>query len=114
MSSTSFFALSNDVLPPSSPISASHFILRRILSPSPDLLLLPSLHSLTRIQSLIRFFRGLRNPIGIKVGPSSSPEELVRLLGIVDPNKEPGRVTLISRYGADKVSFEGRPLQRRG
>lgn len=31
------------------------------------------------------------------------PEELVRLLSIVDPNKEPGRVTLISRYGADRV-----------
>lgn len=47
---------------------------------------------------------GLRNPIGIKVGPTSEPEELVRLLGIVDPNKEAGRVTLISRYGADLVS----------
>ncbi|KAM0753905.1 DAHP synthetase [Meredithblackwellia eburnea MCA 4105] len=51
----------------------------------------------------VEFFRGLRNPIGIKVGPSMAAEELVRLLGIVDPNKEPGRVTLISRYGADKV-----------
>lgn len=51
-----------------------------------------------------RFFRGIRNPIGIKVGPTSSPEELVRLLGIVDPKKEAGRVTLISRYGADLVS----------
>lgn len=54
-----------------------------------------------------RFFRGLRNPIGIKVGPSMDPEELVRLLGIVDSNKEPGRVTLISRYGADLVSLLG-------
>ncbi|ORY55323.1 DAHP synthetase [Leucosporidium creatinivorum] len=51
----------------------------------------------------VEFFRGLRNPIGIKVGPSMDPEELVRLLGIVDPNKEPGRVTLISRYGAELV-----------
>lgn len=51
----------------------------------------------------VEFFRGLRNPIGIKVGPTMAADELVRLLGIVDPNKEPGRVTLISRYGADKV-----------
>lgn len=52
-----------------------------------------------------RFFRGLRNPIGIKVGPSMDPEELVRLLDILDPNMEPGRITLISRYGADKVNI---------
>ncbi|KAI5479640.1 3-deoxy-9-phosphoheptulonate synthase [Pseudohyphozyma bogoriensis] len=51
----------------------------------------------------VEFFRGLRNPIGIKVGPSMATDELVRLLAIVDPDKEPGRVTLISRYGADKV-----------
>ncbi|GAA5951801.1 hypothetical protein JCM8115_005244 [Rhodotorula mucilaginosa] len=51
----------------------------------------------------VEFFRGLRNPVGIKVGPTMDADELVRLLGIVDPNKEPGRVTLISRYGADKV-----------
>ncbi|POY74426.1 hypothetical protein BMF94_2620 [Rhodotorula taiwanensis] len=51
----------------------------------------------------VEFFRGLRNPVGIKVGPTMEADELVRLLGIVDPNKEPGRVTLISRYGADKV-----------
>jgi len=51
----------------------------------------------------VEFFRGLRNPVGIKVGPSMEPDELVRLLGIVDPNKEPGKVTLISRYGADLV-----------
>ncbi|KAL8293256.1 hypothetical protein RQP46_000950 [Phenoliferia psychrophenolica] len=51
----------------------------------------------------VEFFRGLRNPIGIKVGPSMDPSELVRLLSIVDPLKEPGRVTLISRYGADRI-----------
>ncbi|GAA5929471.1 hypothetical protein JCM3775_002349 [Rhodotorula graminis] len=51
----------------------------------------------------VEFFRGLRNPVGIKVGPSMEPDELVRLLGIVDPNKEPGKVTLISRYGAELV-----------
>ncbi|GAA5996466.1 3-deoxy-7-phosphoheptulonate synthase class II [Rhodotorula paludigena] len=51
----------------------------------------------------VEFFRGLRNPVGIKVGPSMEPDELVRLLGIVDPHKEPGKVTLISRYGAELV-----------
>lgn len=60
----------------------------------------------------VEFFRGLRNPVGIKVGPTMEADELVRLLGIVDPNKEPGRVTLISRYGADKVSRGAYPASR--
>lgn len=53
----------------------------------------------------IEFFRGIKNPIGIKVGPTMKPDELVRLLEIVDPFCEKGRVTLICRYGATKVSF---------
>ncbi|KIY50015.1 DAHP synthetase [Fistulina hepatica ATCC 64428] len=51
----------------------------------------------------VEYFRGIRNPIGIKVGPSMQNEELVRLLDIVNPDKERGRVTLITRYGAAKV-----------
>ncbi|KAG1838445.1 DAHP synthetase [Suillus subalutaceus] len=51
----------------------------------------------------IEYFRGIRNPIGIKVGPSLQNEELIRLLQIVNPNKESGRVTLITRYGAGKI-----------
>ncbi|GAA5845279.1 hypothetical protein JCM3766R1_000715 [Sporobolomyces carnicolor] len=51
----------------------------------------------------VEFFRGLRNPVGIKVGPSMRGEELVELLEIVNPKREPGRVTLIARYGADLV-----------
>lgn len=51
----------------------------------------------------VEFFRGVANPIGIKVGPSMEADELVKLLDIVDPNFETGRVTLISRYGADKI-----------
>ncbi|KAJ7065677.1 DAHP synthetase [Mycena amicta] len=51
----------------------------------------------------VEYFRGIRNPIGIKVGPSMQGEELVRLLDVVNPNKEAGRVTLITRYGAGKV-----------
>lgn len=51
----------------------------------------------------VEFFRGIENPIGIKVGPSMRGDELVRLLDIVDPRKQVGKVTLITRYGADKV-----------
>jgi 3-deoxy-7-phosphoheptulonate synthase len=51
----------------------------------------------------VEYFRGIENPIGIKVGPSMKNEELVQLLDIVNPSKEIGKVTLITRYGADKV-----------
>lgn len=51
----------------------------------------------------IEYFRGIRNPIAIKVGPSLENAELIRLLQIVNPNKESGRVTLITRYGAGKI-----------
>jgi len=52
----------------------------------------------------VEYFRGLENPIGIKVGPSMKTEELIQLLDIVDPMKEIGKVTLITRYGMDHVS----------
>ncbi|KNZ75798.1 Phospho-2-dehydro-3-deoxyheptonate aldolase, partial [Termitomyces sp. J132] len=51
----------------------------------------------------VEYFRGIRNPIGIKVGPSMMADELVRLLEIVNPDRESGRVTLITRYGASKI-----------
>jgi 3-deoxy-7-phosphoheptulonate synthase len=51
----------------------------------------------------VEYFRGIENPIGIKVGPSMKNQELVQLLGIVNPSKEIGKITLITRYGADKV-----------
>lgn len=51
----------------------------------------------------VEYFRGIENPIGIKVGPSMKSDELVKLLDIVNPTKEIGKVTLITRYGADKV-----------
>ncbi|CAE7206603.1 Aromatic/aminoadipate aminotransferase 1 [Pyrenophora teres f. teres] len=51
----------------------------------------------------VEYFRGIENPIGIKVGPSMKNDELVELLDIVNPNKEIGKITLITRYGADKV-----------
>ncbi len=52
----------------------------------------------------IEYFRGLQNPIGIKVGPSMEPAELIRLLDIVNPSREVGKVTLISRYGSSKIA----------
>lgn len=54
----------------------------------------------------IEYFRGIRNPIGMKVGPSMETDELVRVLDILNPDRESGRVTLITRYGAEKVGIE--------
>ena len=51
----------------------------------------------------VEYFRGLENPIGIKVGPTMKDSELIELLDIVNPKKEVGKVTLITRYGASKV-----------
>ncbi len=51
----------------------------------------------------VEFFRGVKNPIGIKCGPSLEPDELIRLLDILNPEDEAGRMTLICRFGADKV-----------
>jgi 3-deoxy-7-phosphoheptulonate synthase len=51
----------------------------------------------------VEFLRGLQNPMGIKVGPTQEPEDLLRLLDILNPVNEAGRITLISRMGADKV-----------
>lgn len=54
--------------------------------------------------SHVEYFRGIRNPIGIKVGSSLGSEELIELLEVVNPSKESGRVTLITRYGASKIA----------
>ena len=51
----------------------------------------------------VEYFRGIKNPIGIKCGPSLKPDELIRLIDILNPDNEPGRLTLINRFGADKV-----------
>lgn len=51
----------------------------------------------------VEFMRGITNPIGFKVGPSISDEELIRLLDVLNPDNEPGKITLISRMGASKV-----------
>ena len=51
----------------------------------------------------IEFCRGIKNPIGLKCGPSLKADELIRLIDILNPENEPGRLTLIARFGADKV-----------
>ena len=51
----------------------------------------------------VEYARGIENPIGIKCGPSLAPDELIELLDIVNPKDEAGRVTLICRFGANRV-----------
>jgi 3-deoxy-7-phosphoheptulonate synthase len=60
----------------------------------------------------VEFARGLANPIGIKCGPTLEPDMLLRLLDIVDPDWEPGRITLISRMGHGRVESALPPLLR--
>ena len=58
----------------------------------------------------VEFFRGIRNPIGIKVGPAMTTDWLLGLLEVLDPSNEPGRITLIHRMGAAKVADKLPPL----
>ncbi len=51
----------------------------------------------------IEYFRGVRNPIGLKVGGKVEPEEVLALCEALNPENEPGRLTLIHRFGADQV-----------
>ena len=51
----------------------------------------------------VEYFRGIKNPIGLKCGPSLKPDELLRLIDVLNPDNEPGRLTLINRFGAEKV-----------
>jgi 3-deoxy-7-phosphoheptulonate synthase len=60
----------------------------------------------------VEYFRGIKNPIGLKCGPSLKPDELLRLIDVLNPDNEPGRLTLINRFGADKVGECLPPLIR--
>ncbi len=51
----------------------------------------------------VEFLRGINNPIGLKCGPSLEPDELLKLIDLLNPENEPGRLTLIARMGAGKV-----------
>ena len=95
---------------------------------SHDALLLPYEEALTRIDSTtgdwyacsahflwigertrqldgahVAFCRGVRNPLGLKLGPSTTPDELLRLIDVLNPDDVPGRLTLIARMGAARV-----------
>ncbi|HWA04499.1 MAG TPA: 3-deoxy-7-phosphoheptulonate synthase class II [Rhizomicrobium sp.] len=52
----------------------------------------------------VEYCRGIRNPIGLKCGPSMTEDELLRLIQILNPENRPGRLTLIARFGADQVA----------
>jgi 3-deoxy-7-phosphoheptulonate synthase len=64
------------------------------------------------------FLRGIKNPIGMKCGPSLEPDDLLRLINRLNPENEAGRLTLITRMGADKVEarlpYLIRAVQREG
>ncbi|HKH42379.1 MAG TPA: 3-deoxy-7-phosphoheptulonate synthase class II [Solirubrobacterales bacterium] len=51
----------------------------------------------------VEFFRQIRNPIAVKLGPAASPDDAVSLIERLNPDREPGRLTFITRLGADKV-----------
>ena len=51
----------------------------------------------------VEFIRGIGNPIGMKCGPSLEPDSLLRLLDTLNPARVPGRITLITRFGYDKI-----------
>jgi 3-deoxy-7-phosphoheptulonate synthase len=66
----------------------------------------------------VEYARGVKNPVGLKCGPSLTPDELLRLIDILNPANEAGRLTLICRFGADKVGDHlpslVRAVQRQG
>jgi 3-deoxy-7-phosphoheptulonate synthase len=104
---------------------------------SHEALLLPYEQALTRVDSLtgkwydcsahmlwigdrtrqpdgahVEFLRGVENPLGLKCGPTLDPDELLRLIEILNPGNIPGRLTLIARMGHDKVEAKLTPLIR--
>jgi len=60
----------------------------------------------------VEFCRGIKNPLGLKCGPTLRPDELMRLIDILNPENAPGRLTLICRMGADRVADLLPPLVR--
>ena len=60
----------------------------------------------------VEYMRGISNPIGLKCGPSLDPDELLRLIDILNPSNQAGRLTLIVRMGAEKVRSGLPPLLR--
>ncbi|MBT6441139.1 MAG: 3-deoxy-7-phosphoheptulonate synthase class II [Alphaproteobacteria bacterium] len=61
----------------------------------------------------VAFLQGVKNPIGLKTGPSMDPDELIKVIDVLNPDNEAGRLTLISRMGADRVADKLPALVRR-
>ncbi|MEE8439343.1 MAG: 3-deoxy-7-phosphoheptulonate synthase class II, partial [Micropepsaceae bacterium] len=61
----------------------------------------------------LEFCRGIKNPVGLKCGPSLGEDELLRVIDVLNPENTPGRLTLICRFGADKVGEYFPKLLRR-
>ena len=60
----------------------------------------------------IEFLRGVENPLAMKIGPELESDELLRLLDVLNPQNDPGRLTLIARYGHEQVAKELPTLAR--
>ena len=60
----------------------------------------------------VEFFRGIHNPVGCKVGPTATPDEVLELCEALNPGRVPGRLTLITRMGAEKITDALPPLLR--
>ncbi len=60
----------------------------------------------------LEFARGIANPIGVKLGPTTAPDTLLQILDALNPDNQPGRLTLISRMGATKIEHALPPLIR--
>jgi len=58
----------------------------------------------------VEYFRGIRNPVGVKIGPPISPEEVLALCEVLNPDNEPGHLTLIHRFGAEQVAAQLPPI----
>ena len=52
----------------------------------------------------VEYCRGIKNPLGLKCGPSLTPDGLINLIDLLNPENEPGRLTLIARFGSDKIA----------
>ena len=61
----------------------------------------------------VEFMRGIKNPIGMKVGPTMEGDDLIRLIDTLNPTNEAGHLTLIARMGSDTVIRDLPPLVRR-
>jgi 3-deoxy-7-phosphoheptulonate synthase len=60
----------------------------------------------------VEYLRGIGNPIGMKCGPSLSPDALLRMMDVLNPDRIAGRITLITRFGHDKIESGLPPLVR--